>query len=346
MNFKGLGPYKWKYKLNRPLTDEERKNHLDVKSSASREIDDDLSVIRLNSTYLELVDRWYADKGHAVIYGALGASPMIYGVVAGLQVTIEKIDHLEIALFGIVASAICFAILVMFLWFIHLEAFRRTHYPIRLNRKARMVYAFKPNGSVIRASWDHIFFCKDSHYVPLMGRRFYDIRAHILGEDGLTVRETFTLGYPYFGDEERLPLLWEYIRSYMEDDKGVKKNYEATKLCMPVGERREGLYFGVVRGFGIAAFSPFIAQALMSPIWAVITWGRLIAMYTSRVPRWPQEIQAECRVDESDPYRKDWHDNKEFSFIEGPWPMIWFVIGSAVAALTIYWTIASMVNAM
>lgn len=346
MNFTGLGPYKWKYKLNRPLTDEEKKNHLDIKSSTNIEVDDDLSTIRLNNTYLELVDRWYADKGHAVIYGALGASPMVYGVVAGLQVTIEKIDHLEIALFGLVASTICFAILAISLWFIHLEAFRRTHCPIRLNRKNRMVYAFKPDGSIIRASWDNLFICRDSHYVPLMGRKFYDIRAHILDEDGVTIRETFTLGYPYFGDEERLRTLWEYIRCYMEDDQGVKIAYKATDLCMPVGERREGLYFGIVRGFGIAAFSPFIAQPLMSPIWAVITWGRLIAMYTSRVPHWPEDIENECQIDENDPYRKDWRDNKEFTFIEGPWPVICFVVGSAIAAAAIYWTIASMLSAM
>ncbi|MDO0947005.1 DUF6708 domain-containing protein [Chromohalobacter israelensis] len=345
MNFIGLGPYKWKYKTDRALTDEEKRNYLEKRKKTSEDVCDDLSVIRINGTYLELVDRWYADKGHAVVYGTFGAAPAL----AIALMSINAIPDVN----GVAAtSLIAIAILVMavfffaFLYLIHFEAFRKAHYPIRLNRKTRMVYAFKPNGSVIRASWDNLFICKDSHYVPLMGRRFYDIRAHILDEDGLTIRETFTLGYPYFGDEERLPPLWEYIRCYMEDNNGVKKNYETTKLCMPVGERREGLYFGIVRGFGIAAFSPFIAQPLMSPIWAVITWGRLIAMYTSRVPRWPEEIEAECQIDENDPYCKDWRDNDKFTFIEGPWPVIWFVIGSAIAITAIYLTVTSMANAM
>ncbi|WIX32466.1 hypothetical protein QO259_16895 [Salinicola sp. JS01] len=345
MNFTGLGPYKWEYKVDRVLSDEERQNHLEKGKKASECICDDLSVIRINSTYLELVDRWYADKGHAVVYGVIGAAP-------AFAIAIMSINAIPDVKGGVATSLIAATVLLMavfcfaFLYLVHFEAFRKTHYPIRLNRKNRMVYAFKPNGDIVRASWDDLFVCKDSHYVPLMGRRFHDIRAHILDEDGLTIRETFTLGYPYFGDEDRLPPLWEYIRGYMEGGNGVERSYEATKLCMPVGERREGIYFGIVRGFGIAAFSPFIAQTLMSPIWAVITWGRMIAMYTSRVPRWPQEIEQECKVDDDDSWRKDWRHNKKLAFIEGPWPVIWFVIGSAVALSAIYLTITSMANAM
>ncbi|MCK0746734.1 DUF6708 domain-containing protein [Chromohalobacter nigrandesensis] len=345
MNFTGLGPYKWKYKTDRPLTEDERRNRLDKEHTASREPNDDLSVIRINSTYMELVDRWYADKGHAVVYGVIGAAPFVFGTALMLSATLEKNDTFAI-FFGSFIAFLFSLIVLSFCYLIHFEAFRKAHYPIRVNRKNRMVYAFRPNGTIIRVPWDNLFVCEGSHYVPLMGRKFYDIRAHILDKDGVTVRETFALGYPFFGDEDRILPLWEYIRRYMEDDKGVKNNYEATDLCMPVGERREGLYFGIVRSFGIAAFSPYIAQPLMSPFWAVITWGRLIAMYTSRVPHWPEDIETECRVDENDPYRKDWSDNKEFTFIEGPWPVICFVAGSAIAVAAIYWTIASMVSAM
>ncbi len=31
MNFTGLGPYKWKYKIDRPLADEEKWNYLNKK---------------------------------------------------------------------------------------------------------------------------------------------------------------------------------------------------------------------------------------------------------------------------------------------------------------------------
>ncbi|WP_342595719.1 DUF6708 domain-containing protein [Salinicola lusitanus] len=345
MNFTGLGPYKWKYKVDRKLTDEERLNYLDKGKKASEDICDELSVVRINGTYLELVDRWYADKGHAVVYGVVGAVPAFAIALMSINAVpdvngVAATSLIAVAIF--LMAVFCFA----FLYLVHFEAFRKTHYPIRLNRKNRTVYAFLPEGNIVRASWDDLFVCKCRNYVPLMGREFYDIRAHVLDKDGVTVRETFALGYPYFGDEERLSPLWEYIRSYMEDDKGVKKNYEATKLCMPVSERREGVYFGIVRGFGIAAFSPFIAQTLMSPIWAVIVWGRLIAMYTSRVPRWPQKVEAECKVDDNDPWRKDWRDNSKFTFIEGPWPVIWFLIGSAIAITAIYLTITSIANAM
>ncbi|WP_157956980.1 DUF6708 domain-containing protein [Salinicola aestuarinus] len=302
-------------------------------------------MIRINSTYLELVDRWYANKGYSVVYGTIGASPMVYGIVAGIQVTIEKINHLEIALFGIAASTICFAILATFIWFIHLEAFRKTHYPIRLNRKNRVVYAFKPNGSIIRASWDDLFIHKASSKSPL-SEKDYDIRAHVLDADGETVRETFTLAMPHSGAEERLLDLWEYIRRYMEDENGVEKNYELTQFCWPVNERREGLKYGIIGGFSPAAVAPYLVQLPFCPYFALITWGRLIAMYTSRVPHWPEDVEAECKVVDNDPYWRDWHDNGELSFKREVVPIIGFVVGSVILTTAIIWTLASIVDAM
>ena len=45
------------YEINRPLTDAEKNSQLDPKEQASDAPLDWLSVIKLNSTYLELIDR-------------------------------------------------------------------------------------------------------------------------------------------------------------------------------------------------------------------------------------------------------------------------------------------------
>lgn len=336
MNYKGLGPGKWKYKINCPISDEEKKEKLTLDKKVSKEITDDLSVIRINSTYLELVDRWYADKGHAVLYGLIGGSGSLFCVSLFIYYFVKAdYDPIGYSITGFF-MAIMIGILISFLYLIHFEAFRYTHYPIRFNRKNRMIYAFRPNGTILQVPWDKIFICRGKHPVPLMGRDFYDIRAHILDDDGITIRETFTLGYPIMGDRKRLDTLWEYIRRYMEEDDGVEQAYNTTNICMPVCERKEGWKFCIMRGFQPGAFSPLIAQTLFSPLWAVITWGRLISIYTSKIPYWPKEIDGECKVEDNDPYRKDWKDNGEYTFYEEKWPIIWFFIGSGIALVCIF----------
>ncbi|WP_156831309.1 DUF6708 domain-containing protein [Arhodomonas aquaeolei] len=292
---------------------------------------------------MELVDRWYADKGTAVIYGILGGVPSFLGVAVcvALPVVRNELGAWVIAALGCSVFGFLFWVSIRYLL---LEAHRKTHYPIRLNRKNRMVYAFRPDGTIIRVPWDDLFLTVGESYIYVMGK-FHDIRAHILDADGRTVRDTFTLGYPVSGAIELLPGLWEYIRRYMEEPEGVRQNYEHTDLCMPIGERREGVRFGIVRAFGIIAAWPLF-QLVLSPLLAVITWGRLIAMYTSRPPRWPADIEAECVIDDDDPYRKDWRDNGAFTFIEGTWPVICFVFGSVVAVIAIYSTITAIIDAL
>ncbi|WP_280541341.1 DUF6708 domain-containing protein [Chromohalobacter sp. 11-W] len=344
MNFTGLGPYKWKYKTDRPLTEDERRNRLDKEHTASREPNDDLSVIRINSTYVELVDRWYADKGHAVIYGVIGLSPSLTIALMSMSAISGIGDSWGVFLIWIAISLmVCFCF--TFSYLIYFEAFRKTHYPIRLNRKNRMVYAFKPDGNIIKASWDDLFIHKASSKPPL-SEKDYDIRAHVLDADGETVRETFTLAMPHSGAEERLLDLWEYIRRYMEDENGVKKNHKLTQFCWPIGERREGLRYSIIGGFSPAAIAPYLVQLPFCPYFALITWGRLIAMYTSRVPRWPEGIEAECRISDNDPYQKDWRDNGKLSFERKTVPVIGFVIGSIILVAAITWTVTSIIDAM
>lgn len=73
MDYTGLDFGKLRYPVNRPLHDEERKKKLDVSRSIDVDPNDFLSVIKLNSTYLEVMDRWYAGKGFNVWLGLAGA---------------------------------------------------------------------------------------------------------------------------------------------------------------------------------------------------------------------------------------------------------------------------------
>lgn len=343
MDYTGLGRF-IRYKLNRPLTDEERAGRLKPDKPASAEPQDWLSVIKINSTYMELVDRWYPVKGWWTWMGAMIAIPCLWAVVAFVLLALERNElggWIFVALFGPIAGAFAWIALSM----AHTEAFRLTHYPIRLNRKTRQVYAFRPDGTVIQASWDDLFLCSVVNELT-MWQSSDDVRAHVLAEDGETVTDTFTLAYPYLGGKEALMMLWEYIRRYMEESDGVERNYKLTKTCMPVDGRREGLVHGLVRTFApypktFARYANWPAlQLLGSPLWAVTVVGRWLAMSTSKVPVWPAEVDAACQVDFDDPYQKDWRQNGKYDFYELVWPVICFVVGLVVLVTGIVWLLS------
>lgn len=337
MDYTGLGKF-IRFKVDRPLTEAERADQLRPDRQVSDAPRDWLSVIKINSTYLELVDRWYPVKGWWTWIGALIALPATVLVITLAVVAIEQNEMggwVLFAVFGPLFGTFAWAGALM----VYTESFRLTHYPIRLNRKTREVYVFRTDGTVARVPWDQLFLCAAKTDLPMWQSR-EDVRAHVLDDSGETVLETFTLAYPDLGGRRELMQLWEYIRRYMEEPDGVERCYQEVSLCLPVDGRREGFAFGVVRVFAMSA-NKMIVQLISSPIAALTVVGRWVAMCTSRVPLWPAEVESLCRVDAADPYQKDWRSNGKYEFSELWWPVCCVVIGLAVVCTGIAWLVSA-----
>src|SRR5690606_20426299 len=184
-----------------------------------------------------------------------------------------------------------------------------THYPIRLNRKTRNVYVFRADGSVLTVPWDKLFFTLD--FEQTVSGRMWENRAHVLESDGKTVRETFTLGVWSTGSAGGLRKLrshWEFYRRYM--DEGPKAVAKHVKHCMPVDSKRESIRFGFERIFvesaaGLENPLTVVLWLLMLPLNLLSVLGRWIAMQTSKIPKWPVDVEAANVVDPGDPYIKD-----------------------------------------
>ena len=184
------------------------------------------------------------------------------------------------------------------------ESFAWTHYPIRLNRKTRMMYVFRTNGTVLSVPWDEVFFTLGGAGGSGLIQN-WDLRGHVLDKDGNTVKESFTFSM-VSNKKEDLYQLWEFIRRYMEE--GPQDLYKQVEFCMPVSEKRESYFFGLKRLIVNFKGQPFL-QALMMPIFLLYSIGRVFAMWTSRIPKWPQEVENACRIEPGDPYIKDWRTN-------------------------------------
>jgi hypothetical protein len=298
-----------KYKLNRPLRDEERKLQLKQHDRLNVEPVYFCSTIRVNSNYVEVVDKYYAAKGFATI-GMLVLIPMTMSMlllagyiffVGGLFSTSYD-RHIGI-LGGGFAMLLGVSVLIFMLWGLLKEAFCYTHYPIRLNRKTGIVHVFRFDGTVLSVPWDTLFFTV-GRCNRFLGIQTWDVRAHVLDRDGTTVRETFSLA---MASESKGNVLvyWEYIRRYMEE--GPAAVILRTPVYLPISERRETWRFGLMR---LALDLPWAAVlVIMLPLYFLMSLGRWFAMRTSKIPVWPKEVEDVCRIEPGDPYARDARDN-------------------------------------
>lgn len=328
-----------KYPANRLLTQQERDTQLRTDERLELVPTDQLSVIRLNSTYLELVDKYFSWKGFMsgfmlvciclFLFMSLSVSltrhwDMFWGIPAARPAEdLEWVHELGFFLvFGLISNAI-------FFWILRKESFAYTHYPVRYNRQTRMVHVFRLDGTVLSASWDSLFFCLGS-----LRQGNWEIQGHVLADDGVTVTETFCAFPQVAGSEferEQLKEHWEFIRRYMEN--GSEDAYQRTKICLPIADRREKVSFGFHRMFAEGTGNLF--TLLIAAVFGVaIMPGRWFAMQTSKIPQWPAEIEAVNRIEPGDPFVRDASMNEKWKELPD---IVWLAISALFWAVVIYW---------
>jgi hypothetical protein len=172
-----------------------------------------------------------------------------------------------------------------------------------LNRKTRVVHVFRFDGTVLSVPWDTLFFTV-GRCSRFFGIQTWDLRAHVLDPDGMTVRETFSLAMA--SQSQRIvSLYWEYVRRYMEE--GPQAVLSLTPVYLPISERRETWRFGLMR---LALDGPWAAVLMiMLPLYFLMSLGRWFAMRTSKIPVWPKEVEEVCRIEPNDPHARDARNN-------------------------------------
>lgn len=296
----------WKYRINRPISREDHKLQLKQQVRADVDPADQLALIRINSTFLESVDKYFSWKGW-LTFVMLVALVLLLVPIALLGAFVRDAftpDGPEAIHVFSLAALVLFIVVPMAvacIWALRKDSFRFTHYPIRLNRKSRTVHVFRLDGTVLTVPWDEVLFTLGREDSFLMrGPQFWEIQGHVLDQDGLTVRETFA-----FHDVEGPEVVrrhWEFLRRYMED--GPEDLVNRIQHYAPVDRRRETFREGLRRIF--ANDSGFLwAQIMAAPINFLIACGRWVAMRTSKIPQWPPEVEAACRVEPGDPYERD-----------------------------------------
>lgn len=298
------------YKVNRYISNDEEELRLKQLISININPSYQLSIIKFNTSFVEIVDKYYAWKGLLSIVCLI-----ILVMFASFLISVLYIDYIlkwdtsrvnilgtlgwELLLLPIVLSPILAS-----LWLLRKESFRWTHYPIRLNRKNRMVYVFRLDGTVLAVPWEEVFFTL-GRGGKSMGIESWDVRGHVLDKDRKTVLETFAFGY-VSTSMDNVRAHWEYLRRYMEE--GPKEPWELLDYCLPIDQHKEPRILGLQR-LWLDLNGQIFFQILLSPIFLMAWIGRQFAMATCKIPVWPKEVEEACTIEPGDPYVKDGRTN-------------------------------------
>eukprot|EP01032_Pedospumella_encystans_P031728 gene31729-35817_t len=187
-------------------------------------------------------------------------------------------------------------------WLLKKESFAYTHYPMRFNRKTRMVHVFRPGGTVLSVPWDEVFFTLG--HMPQWNE--WEVRGHVIEADRTTVRESFALSYlgsmspadaelgrTHFSDQDFVRAHWEFVRRFMEE--GPQAVSSQVQFCMPVSGRRELARVSMERAFANIAGANIVLYWMLFPFCLAVGLGRVLAVRTSKIPRWPADVEASCR---------------------------------------------------
>ncbi|MCA3159432.1 MAG: hypothetical protein ING21_08370 [Burkholderiales bacterium] len=314
MDYSGLV---FAYRGNRPLTEEEQSQHLSVHDRVEGEVIYQGICTEFNSTYMEVIDKYYGWKGWLSMWMLLIAIFFSYALASTFFSSIENWQSLSeeskrIKMVDILWVSCLFLPIVIFcLFLLKKELFTLTHYPVRLNRKTRRVHVMMLNGEVLSVPWGEVYWHigRGGQSALALG----SVRGHVLSEDGQTVLKTFDVGQVsgYPDSEDRwLGRHWEFMRRYMEE--GPQAVVDKVDFCMPIAEKKESYWFGLHLLLNMQLKgSPIYILAV--PLLFVASIVRWCVLKTQKIPRWPQEVEAQCQIEAGDPYRRDIRTNPDFA---------------------------------
>lgn len=288
-----------RFPLDRPLTDDERRQAFRRAAEPQVEPDDRAALIHFNSTYADFIDRRFR------LRGGLGADLGLFALAVGLGVTafawIENINrggdgwtseeqrYLIMSLFTVGMLSMIFFVLYMLLK----DFFTYTHYPIRYNRKTRKIHVFRHNGpgGVLTVPWEQGYFHLGR---GIRNEYALDMRCHVL--DGDTVKDTFATG-GIFVTEGAVHQLWQFIRTYMEEGPAALGRGHFISMT-PATSLRNCFHMAALY-LNIGSMPLLLA---LSPLVGLVTLTRWLVMKTSRRPVWPPDIEAESAIEPGDPH--------------------------------------------
>ena len=282
-----------KWRVNRNVSEEEYASGLLMKPLEGACSDDKGTLTAFNSTYVEFVDRRFRLRGG---FGTMIATvwflfSLFFIFFAWLGLPHQEFDEI----IGVIVISSVSLLSGFISWYVlpRLDFFNCTNYPVRFNRRTRMVYVYRSSrdGGILAIPWGEGFFHVGK---GLRNKYLLDLRCHVLDDN--MVSDTFVVG-AYFDDETIIRNLWTFICKYMDEGPDAVRPRHLMISTKPTWKNCYIFIAGNMRLYSS------MKRFLFAPVLLLFAGFRWLVMVTCRPPVWPQVIEDACRIDEIDPNR-------------------------------------------
>ncbi|WP_110601433.1 DUF6708 domain-containing protein [Salinicola lusitanus] len=298
------------------------------------------SVISINATFLEVVDADNRLRGLATPFGLVGGLATLLSGWLVIYYMVAQSTNVPIPIYFLATFLLLLVVLIGFPIFnslVRRDMFRKTHYPMRFNRRDRKVYAWSQDMGVVTMNWDDIQFytSEATKSQDRRGMSREEIRGYVRDRNGNMLYHLVFFKYEGFKGMKGVLEIWELVRRYMEEPDGYIQAYQVDQRLLDLDGKRESFIHSLIQATQVIADSR-ILQVILA---MAITWtgtGRLIAKWTCRVPRWPEWVEEKCRVDPNDPYVRNRQTERPLSAREILWPLFCYLLGWAEVLVILY----------
>lgn len=286
-----------------------------TETSDAEDIYHSAQVVRMNSTFLEVVGGEFHRRGAIILF-----LPFLVFLVVGAMLLLYILlltDQQAATIWSqnpLIALTMLVVLPILSYWaYVEVRQeykqtmFRWTHLPIRFNRKKRKVHFYERDGSVRSVDWDRAGFkLSISQGGPKTAKRTRLVCEVTTG--GKT--SIYCVTHDYLDTANCVVLsYWEFLRRYMEHD-DIRSLYRRLDYCVDVVDKKPDL--ACMWAYTNHFFERWWWIFRWMPLAALLfTWpGRFYVFRQSRLPVWPEYIEKQCAIDPHDPYLIDSSHNK------------------------------------
>ncbi|WP_110601431.1 DUF6708 domain-containing protein [Salinicola lusitanus] len=298
------------------------------------------SVIAVSSSYIEVIDSGGRLRGVTSFFGLMGAIPVLIGFGALFFSLFDDVGSLPLIVHIFTWLAILAGVFIGFPILnalVRWDMFRKTHYPMRFNRRDRKVYAWTQDMGVVTMNWDDIQFygSQATKSQDRRGMSREEIRGYVRDRNGNMLYHLVFFKYEGLKGMKGVLEIWELVRRYMEEPDGHIQAYQVDQRLLDLDGKRESFIHSLIQATQVLADSR-VFQLIFAPMVMWAGTGRILAKWTCRVPRWPEWVEEKCRVAPDDPYVRNRQTEPPLSTKEILWPLFCFLLGWAEVLVILY----------
>ena len=280
------------------------------------------SVLRMNSNFLEFINRDYLWKGKSLVSTLIFALPLLILSIWYAPIFLEDSDYFIYSLYVFFFISIVYIFLTMATQFFKSEFLKPLYNPIIFLKSGQFFFQ-KSDKELITANIEDVYFHILETY-GVAGSKIYELHLYIVDDKSIII-EDIQIGAPNYVDETVKGLL-QFIKIYYEDgpntlvfkpEEDFVEHNSVNKLtyCYDIIDKKESIQQSWETIF-YPYFFAIVIQVLFTIPEILRLFGRRITLIFSKKTQYHPELKKYLEIELDDPYNVTAKDNFKFGLLE------------------------------